>query len=101
MVWDSLGRFRPYYGRVLVACSTNRLDSDLFRAMVMSNNANYRRHSAYESAESAKPAQSAIFVTKMRRTFTWAISRSEQRAIGLICVGQPFPCETSRLRIGF
>lgn len=32
--------------------------------------ANYRRHSTYESDESAKPAQWAVFATKMRQTFT-------------------------------
>jgi hypothetical protein len=37
--------------------------------------AKYRRHSTYEPAESAKPAQSALFATKMRQTF-------QQRAMG-------------------
>ena len=38
---------------------------DLFHAIPT---ANYRRHSTYESAESAKPAQSALFATRMRQT---------------------------------
>jgi hypothetical protein len=36
----------------------------------MSKTANYRRNSTYESAESAKPAQSALFATKMRQTLS-------------------------------
>ncbi len=40
---------------------------DLFHAIPT---ANYRRHGTYESAESAKPAQSALFATKMRQTFS-------------------------------
>ena len=41
----------------------------------MSSWPSYRRHSTYEPAESAKPAQSALFATKMRQTF-------HQRATG-------------------
>ncbi len=40
---------------------------DLFHAIPT---ANYRRNGTYESAESAKPAQSALFATKMRQTFS-------------------------------
>ena len=35
----------------------------------MSKTATYRRHSTYEPVQSAKPAQSAVFATKMRQTF--------------------------------
>jgi hypothetical protein len=44
--------------------------------------ANNRRHSTCEPAESAKPAQSALFATRLRQTF-------QQRATGLIVWDQP------------
>jgi hypothetical protein len=42
--------------------------------------ANNRRHNTYESVQSAKPAQWAVFVGKMRATL-------QRVASGLICVG--------------
>ena len=54
---------------------------DLFHAME-SQTANNRRHSTYESAQPAKPAQSALFAGKMRATL-------QRVASGLIVWDQP------------
>ena len=45
---------------------------------------NYRRHSTYESAQSAKPAQSALFAAKL-------LPNLPKRATGLVVWDQPFP----------
>ena len=49
----------------------------------MPQTANYRRLSTYESAQSAKPAQSALFAAKL-------LPNLPKRANGLIVWDQPF-----------